>query len=190
MEKAKIIAWLNSLGANLTEDATDEQIQAAMDSIKSKVGETASVENERNTIATERDTLKENLKNTTTELETKKTELANERQARSNMLLDQALADGRITPAQRPEWAGKLAADFANETGNLAKLTPQAQTKSGVDLTGRKAEMANMAERSQKVQDLVQQEINKNGLSYDAAYRRVQADNPALFEAMKKPAAA
>ncbi len=57
------------------------------------------------------------------------TALANERESRIGLLLDCALADGRVSPATRPVWAGRLRRDFANEAEALGREKPAFKTR-------------------------------------------------------------
>ena len=116
-------------------------------------------------------------------------ELANERKFHIDTLLDAALAAGRITAAQRPEWSARLETDFANESAALAQLSPTLKTRGiTVNHGGRKAEMANASERRDALDVLIKAEIAANGGDYDRAFATVRRANPALFAAMKQPA--
>lgn len=66
------------------------------------------------------------------EAEKAKEQFANERSAHVGVLLDNAIADGRITPAQRPGWQERLGKreSFANESKSLSKLKPAVKTRS------------------------------------------------------------
>lgn len=67
-----------------------------------------------------------------TETETHKTGFANERAARIALVLDCALADGRITPATRLVWEGRLRENFANEATALAQECAKIKTRSAL----------------------------------------------------------
>jgi hypothetical protein len=122
------------------------------------------------------------------ELESLRSELANERQARIGSLLDSAIAAGRITPAQRPDWAARLDADFANAAAELGKIAPALKTTAlTLDFGARKAEIANAGERRDTLEALIRAEMSGNGGDYDRAFATVQKANPALFAAMKQP---
>ncbi len=122
------------------------------------------------------------------EFESLRTELANERLARIGALLDSAVAAGRITPAQRPDWAARLGADFANAAADLIKLAPALKTTAlTLDFGARKAEIANTGERRDALEALIRAEMAGNGGDYDRAFAAVQKANPALFAAMKQP---
>jgi len=125
------------------------------------------------------------------ELEGLATELANERQFHVDALLDGALQGGCVTEAQRLEWAARFAADFANASAALARLTPVMKTR-GLTLQfgARKAEIANATERRDALDTLVKAEMAANGGDYDRAFAAVQKANPALFAAMRQPVGA
>jgi hypothetical protein len=189
--KEKIIAWLKTLGIELANEAPEDAVQTALGGVAVKLTETAELANGREA---EISTLKgaaaardKELGSRVTELETLRVEFQNERKARIGLLLDQAVREGRITAAQRPEWAGKLTADFANETEQLARVKPTIKTAAATEgMGGRKVEIANSRERIAKVQDLVA-ELQGKGLSYDAAFARVRQEHAALFEQMHVP---
>jgi hypothetical protein len=63
---------------------------------------------------------------------TARTAFANEREQLIALRLDNALADGRITPATRPVWQKRLRADFANESDMLAKECAALKTRSAL----------------------------------------------------------
>ena len=118
---------------------------------------------------------------------------ANERQARITAILDLAIATGRITAAQRPDWAARLAveANFANELDVLEKAAPVLKTRGlTADMGSRKVEIANAADRHEAVQNLLRAELPKHAGNYDRAFAAVRKANPALFEAMQQPAVA
>jgi hypothetical protein len=60
---------------------------------------------------------------------TAKKEMANEREARIGLLLDCAMQEGRVTPATKPVWEGRLRKDFANEHAALGKEKPALKTR-------------------------------------------------------------
>jgi hypothetical protein len=122
------------------------------------------------------------------DLESLTTELANERQFHADALLDHALATGSITAAQRPDWAARLAADFANSATALAQLPATLKTQPlTLHLGARKADIANVSDRRDTLDTLIKTEMTDRGLDYDRAFAAVQKSNPALFSAMKQP---
>jgi hypothetical protein len=121
-------------------------------------------------------------------LESLRSELANERSAHIGAVLDNAVAAGRITAAQRTDWASRLGADFANANAALGRLVPALKTKAlTLDFGARKAEIANAGERRDALETLIRTEMAGNGGDYDRAFAAVQKANPALFAAMKQP---
>jgi hypothetical protein len=116
-------------------------------------------------------------------------ELANERRFHAETLLEAALAAGAITAAQRPAWAERLSADFANASTALAQLPPVLKTRAlTLGAGARKAELANATDRRDAVDTLVKAEMAVNGGDYPRAFAAVQRANPALFAEMKQPA--
>lgn len=196
MKKEIVIALLKKLGIEINNEATDEQVSAAVEKRAGELKATTELANEKSTIegqlATEKETVKgkdTEISNLTKERDLVKVDFANERAAHVTLLLDTALADGRITPAQKPDWKKKLEANFTNESQALGKLAPVMKTRSATDaLGGRKAEIANAQDRQRKVIELVNEAQSKNPrLSYEEAFAKVQRENAALFEAMHQP---
>ena len=58
--------------------------------------------------------------------------MANEREARIGLLLDCALRDGKVTPATKPVWEGRLRRDFPNEAEALSKHCAEVKTRSAL----------------------------------------------------------
>jgi len=173
VNKQIVIDFLASQGITIANDAADEQLAGALKQIGDRV---AAAET---TLAAR-----------ALDLERVGAELANERKFHIGSLLDSAQSAGRITAAQRSEWSGKLEADFANAFAALEKLAPALKTTALTQgLGARKAEIANAADRRDVLETLVRAEMSVNGGDYDRAFAAVQKSNPALFAAMKQPAA-
>jgi hypothetical protein len=194
----KIIAWLGGHGITVANEATEEQIEAGLKQLDPKIASIATLNGEKTTLANEKQTLtttvtaRDNtITSLTTERDTLRTNFANERKTRIDGLLDAAVTAGKITAAQRPDWATKLAveANFANESEALGKLQKTMQTESKtLQMGDRKVSIANASDRRDALQTLVKTEMETGKVDYDTAFARVQKNNPALFEAMK-PAA-
>jgi len=202
MDKSKIIALLKELGITLANEATDDQIADALKQLGTKLTTLANektesetkVNNQRaeiNNLQTQVGNLKSENAGLQSRVSASETAFSNERKARIEQLLDQAVADGRLTPASRPEWASKLETNFANETTALSKLTATMKTRASTgDLGQRKADLANMQDRQLKVQELVTDRMKTKGEAYDTAFANVRRENPALFQSMQQPAKA
>lgn len=194
----KIIARLNALGITVANDATEDAVDAAVgtlaDQLNAKVTtattEKATLANDKTTLTGTITARDNSITQLTQERDTARTNFANERKSRIGGLLDGALADGRITASERPQWETRLAveANFANESEALSKLGKKIKTVSITDRAGeRKIEIANASARSEAVQTLVNAEMESTKCSYDVAHARVQKNNPALFAEMKHP---
>jgi len=191
----KIIVRLIALGITVANDATEDQVDAAVGQLADKqttlAGEKTTLANEKATLTaqvTAKDTIITNL---TTERDSFKTSFGNERKARITGLLDGAVTDGRITAAERVTWETRLAVEtsFANEADAIVKLKPATKTQSLIiDVGSRKTTIANAQDRQEAVRDLVALEIANTKCDYNAAFTKVQKANPALFDAMKQPA--
>lgn len=164
VNKQILVNFLASVGITIANEASDDQILAALQ------------EKLRNALFDD-------------QAQSLRAELANERQFHIATLLDNALASGSITAVERPAWVDRLTGDFANASAELAKRAPALKTRPvTAGLGQRKAEVANISERRDAVDALVRAEMAVNGGDYNCAFIAVQKANPALFVAMKQPA--
>ncbi|MCE0484510.1 MAG: hypothetical protein LV479_09760 [Methylacidiphilales bacterium] len=141
----------------------------------------------------EKKELEAKLANAASETEKAKKLLADERKSRADLLIANALSEGRILPASKNEWTGKFANDFSAGETALAAETKKLKTDSKTGNLGHQstAAMANAAERRERVEQLVQEALPMCGNDRDRAFLKVQKDpkNAALFQAMKDPLA-
>jgi len=173
VNKQILISFLATQGITLANEATDGEMAAALQTLGDRVTVAETTVGARSL-----------------ELESLGAELANERRFHADALLAGALQSGCISAAQRPEWAARLEADFANAAAELAQLAPALKTRGlTLKLGARKAEIANVSERRDALDTLVKAEMAANGGDYDRAFATVQKANPALFSAMKQPGA-
>lgn len=192
----EMIALFKKLGIELNNDSTAEQLTAVVDGVAAKITATTELANDKAALTAEIAVEKEAVKTKAAEITALTgqvtrltTDFSNERAARRDALLDQALVEGRITPADKPDWKKKLDADFANESATLAKKEPvmKISTRTGA-LGQRTAEIANVQERQAKVAEMVNETMEKNSrLSYDDAFAKVRREHKALFDQMQAP---
>jgi hypothetical protein len=178
--KGKIITLCGTAGVTLANDATDEQIAAALEQLASKAASAATLANEKSSLEAAAASL-------ASERDAARAEFAGERAAHIEALLNAAIGAGRIAAAEREGWAARLgnAAGFANEAAALTAQAPQLKTRSVTITRGeRKIEIANAEQRRALVQELVREAMAAGPLDYDTAFARVQRSHPALFEAM------
>ncbi len=156
MDRVKLIQALG-----LPETATDEDIFAAIEKNKAAAADAATkqaaAEAEKAQAETEKDEAK--------------AELANERAARCGLLLDQAIAEGRISVAGRPAWEKRLKDDFAAGSVALANEKPL-KTASAVTQTP-------AAQAKVDLVALANERMQKNpSLTYPAAFAAVMKEHP------------
>lgn len=176
MKKAVIIALLQKLGVQIANDASDDQVNAALANGESKVVELT--------------TAQTNFANEKTARETAQTNFANERKAHIASLLDVAIVNGQITAAERGTWEGRLGVDanFANEKDALLKLEKKIKTTSlTVEHGGRKVEIANEDQRREFTNEFIAGEMKTNGGNYRAAWNKLQSMHPQVLAQMKSP---
>lgn len=149
----------------LPPEATDDQIRTAL----------AEAGKAKEALATEKTKLEaanEEAKQAKDECEQVKTELANEKAAHRGILLDNAIADGRISVAGRAAWDKRLADDFKAGSVALANEKPL------------KRESAVAGKQPQKSCDLnlvalANERMHKNpGMTYTTAFAQVMKEHP------------
>lgn len=156
----KVIAKL--LG--LPETATEEEIKAALDAaLKAKAEAEALAK-----------TAGEEKKNAATALE-------HERGAHRKTILDRAVADGRITAAERGTWETRLSHEksFAGEAAALEALPSKLKTEPSSAKGGRGA----FPGRDQVIALAHEKMAGDKGLDFNAAYQAVKAERPDLWVA-------
>jgi hypothetical protein len=157
---------LQKLG--LKADATDEEILAAVD-----------LANEAKLHADQAATDKATAEAAKSQAETA---LANERKARIGLLLDGALAAGKVTAADRGRWEADLEADFEAKVTELANAKPVIKTEAATKNLGQRKESS---AASDKVVELVNERMTKTGEEWTPAWAAVKREHPALFVEME-----
>ncbi len=157
MDRAKLIQALG-----LPETASDEDVFAEIEKIKAKA---ADAETKQQAAEAEKDTAN-------TERDEAKAELANERAAHRGLLLDQAIAEGRISVAGRAAWDKRLSDDFAAGKVALANEKPL-KTKSAVTETpaGKASSIDLVALANERMKQ-------HPGMNYDVAFSQVRKEHP------------
>lgn len=159
MNKAELIKILG-----LDENATDEQIMTAIKAGAQAVEELATERTKAEAAEAEKAQAEK-------EKDEAKAELANERAARCGLLLDQAIAEGRISVAGRPAWAKRLKDDFAAGSVALANEKPL-KTASAVAQTPGKAAGVDLVA-------LANERMAKHpGMTYSVAFAAVMKEHP------------
>lgn len=114
----------------LAADATDEQVRDAV-AAASQRPSAESLSNAEGKLAgkdTEIVALKSSVTALTTERDTANTALANERKSHRTSLINAAVKDGRVKPADLDLWKGRLETNFAAESVTLSNLAPVIKT--------------------------------------------------------------
>lgn len=115
----KKVLTLLGLAETATEDEATAKLQGLMDGHTAALTRTAEEHTAALAFANEE----------TTKV---RAEFANERDAHIGLLLDCAIRDGRVTPATKPVWAGRLRQDFANEAPALATECAKLKTRTAL----------------------------------------------------------
>ena len=149
----------------LPPDATDDQIRTAL----TEAGKA------KEALATEKtkvEAANEETKAAKDECEQVKTELANEKAAHRAILLDNAIADGRISVAGRAAWEKRLADDFKAGSVALANEKPLKRESAVAGKTPAKTAGVNLVA-------LANERMSKNpGMSYTTAFAQVMKEHP------------
>lgn len=156
MDKAQLIAALG-----LPENATDEEVIAAIEKLKAAAADAA----------TKQEAAEAGKAEAEKEKEKAEAAFANERAARRGLLLDAAVAEGRIGSAGRAAWEKRLSDDF--EAGSLALANEKPlKTQSAVSQTP-------AAQGAPDLVALANERMKQNpSLTYSAAFCQVRAEHP------------
>lgn len=149
----------------LPPEATEDQVMTAI-----KAGSQAVEE-----IATERtkaEAAEADKAAAVNECEKVKTELANEKAAHRGILLDNAIADGRISVAGRAAWEKRLSDDFKAGSVALANERPIKRVSAVDGKTPAKTDAVNLVA-------LANERMAKNpGMTYTTAFAAVMKEHP------------
>lgn len=162
----------------LANTATDEEIKTKLTAAAAALTALANVTSEKAAAETA-------LANERAAHEQTRTALANEKKERATLMVANAIAEGRITAAQKDQWVNDLVTDFAGKSVALANTRASGmKTTARTENAGaRREDLANVTERRNILTDLMNAKM-AGGLSYDAAWAAVQREKPELFEAM------
>lgn len=167
----------------LPDDATDEQIMEALKAaVEAMNGKGEEEEEAQAELAQANAQLQETLNAERDQRKTAELALANAQQAHANALLDVALAEGRITPAQRSAWSARFSKNHAEAEAALANEDPGTgmHTKS---ITGNLGKASGTARGKQdQILSLCNEAVAEKGITFDQAYKALKKEQPALFE--------
>ena len=107
---------------------------------------------------------------------------SNERKERIELLVNCAIADGRITPADKQKWVSSLNDDFETKSADLANAQKSLKTSSVTDGLGTRS--SNTQDRQGQILSLVNEHMEKTGQSYHDSYMAVKnnSKHKGLFE--------
>jgi hypothetical protein len=191
MNKQHLLALLAALGRPLANEATEEQINAALAEATPLATalaarpETTALANEQSRVTelTGQLTAAQKLaQDNATALANERTALAAAITARNEAVVNAAVAAGKITEAAKPVWLGRLARDFAVESVALANEAPALKTNGKTGNLGDR-KIANTAR--DQFTALVNERVVK-GEIWEAAWHAVKAttSGKALYEQM------
>lgn len=156
----------------LAPEATDEEVLAKLDTVTAAATASDTAKTDLATVKTEKDEMANSITG-------KDREITSLREAHNNSLLDGAVETGRITAAERPAWAGRLAgANRESEVNALKALTPKLNGK-GLDLSDRRDDRKQGDDLREQVANSIAKLQKDEGLSYHAAHLKAKK-NPAF----------
>lgn len=177
----------------LAEDATEEQIDAALSQREADLANERTARGSeraaRLTADRERETAETNFANEQKEtnrlktgLQTAETQLQGARKKAASVLIAAAMTAGKVLPAEKAQWE----TDFANATDfdavekklESAKVKANTQSHRTDNLGTRNA---TGADRRQVIQDFVNERMDKHGEDYTTAYKSAMRVKPELF---------
>lgn len=196
MNTEAIRKLLAALGITLGADATEAQVSAAINEATTKGTALVAAQNELGTVKTQLTTAqneataaKADATALRTQLGEKAAAAVNERTARAKLVLDAAVASGRVTAAKRGEYEGKLVA-AANDTAfaavetEIKALKPAVNTQAKTSgLGGRRTIDAGSQGRIAAINTAVAKYRTENGCDHHTAFCAVKAAQPDLFTA-------
>lgn len=162
-----------ALNALPNEATLDERLAKLFEVLDGKI---AGLANEQ----TELTTIKEQLTQETAKREQAELDFANERQTHAATLVEAAIRDGRVLPADKDKWISDLTSDFTGKAESLANALPVIKTKS---TTGDLAPGADQeTSRRGRILTLVNQKMTATGRGYHESWLAVKNEAPALFK--------
>ena len=102
-----------------------------------------------------------------------------ERKERIVLLVNEAVASGKILPATKEQWLKDLEEDFDVKLEVLANALPALKTKPKTDDLGPRGAQAQS--NQDKILELVNEKMTETGKDYDYAWLAVKKEHPALF---------
>jgi phage I-like protein len=186
IEIAALVALLG-----LANTATKADVTTAITSLKTEAGKVTGLANDKSSTDTALANERTAVAAEKTEHGKTKTALANVIAQRNELALANAIAAGRITPAEKADWATKLAADWDENSKALAnkKKTLKTESALGNDAGSRRMTLANTQAAAQ-FREKVETRMANTKCLYAEAWNAVKAEHPALFEEMDAATAA
>lgn len=153
----------------LAPEATDEEVLAKLDKVTAAATATDTTNTQLETVTKE----KTEIENSVTGKDREITQL---REAHNNSLLDTAVADTRITAAERPQWAARLTgANRETEINSLAAL-PKKLNGTGINLGDRREDRKQGDDLREQVANAVSKSQKDDGLTYTQAWSKAKKD--------------
>lgn len=125
---------------------------------------------------------------TVTKLTTAEANFANERKARIAALVEDGIRAGKILPAEKVQWETEFANEFEATSTKLSQANAKLHTQSVTAGLGKRS--SEQLGRNTRIQEFVNERMEKNREDYTTAFSWVRQNKPELFKDMKDPLAA
>ncbi len=110
--------------------------------------------------------------------------LANERTARIEMILDEAIREARIRPSEKANWESELRENFSESLETLANARPLLNTRScTAELAGN--HFGTSGQR--RFLEVVNDRMDRTGEDFTTAWSNAKKDRRDLFESLSEP---
>lgn len=161
-------------------EATDEEVLAKIESLiqaateaESRVTEAESAKTTAENAAAAEKQAKDEM---ACSLQTAEANVISFREAANNSILDLAEREGRITHAERAEWAAKLNGEKREDAVNSIRSLKSKLNTTALGGTQTRADRATSDNQREEVSNAVNQLIEKEGMSYHDAWLKVKKD--------------
>lgn len=181
-DQMNVPEWLLTM-LGLKPEATEDEIKAAVQALLDKLKAAEELPKKMEKM----EQVSEQLANERSVRQVAQLNFANERAARIDLLLANAIGAGKITEAQKEGWRKDLTESFDSKSIELANAKPVVSTNAHTrNLGDRKV----LSDPAQQAVTLANERMEKTGQSWDVCWKAIQRDRPDLFTQMKQPAEA
>jgi hypothetical protein len=96
-------------------------------------------------------------------------------------ILDNAVAQARMLPVERPHWENALNENFENASAALANAAPKLNLTSRTESLPRVAAPLTAGDKQKRILTIVQERMRSTGLTFHQAWIETRSEHPTLF---------